>query len=384
MNETPGKVRTWLWLGLMAVPIFLLGLGARRDEDEGARQVGQALGGLVVPFLFAALVWTIIWALAGRRKGRQWLSPWIGALAIAVAVMAAIGRGAEAAAAPSTLARGVSNSVVFADGRGDAVAINPETADRPDITRVVVSNDVDGLVTLRIGLLERPVLQEDMRLRILIDADRDRTTGIPGGYDYQLVWEARCGGLCGPFPSMSLHFDPNVAVWTFSAEALDTHRFRFAVAVETGIVYDPITGKLDLTNASWDVAPDQTGECARSAAPLQPTCPLWDYGVRYGPARLVAKQLTFSPARPVAGRRLTVGLSAARTDTGEPVVTGTVVCKASLGTVALRAPVQRFVQGRQTCAFVVPTSARGRRLAGSITVVAGGLSLTRTFAREVS
>jgi hypothetical protein len=95
MNEAPDSDRTWLWLGLSAIPVFLLGLGARRDEDEGARQVGQVIGGLIVPFLFAAVVWTIIWALAGRRKSRPWLSPWIGALAIVFAVMSAIGRNAQ-------------------------------------------------------------------------------------------------------------------------------------------------------------------------------------------------------------------------------------------------------------------------------------------------
>jgi hypothetical protein len=289
------------------------------------------------------------------------------------------------AAASPTSARGLVNSVAFTDGRGDAVARNSGTTDRPDITRVVVSNDVDGLVTFRISLLERPVLRDDMRFRILIDADHDRTTGIPGGYESSLVWEARCGGLCGPFPSMSFHYEPNLAVWTFSAEALSTptRRFRFTVGVETGIVYDPVTSRLDFTKASWDVTPDQSGKCAVSPEPLHSTCPLWDYGVRYGPARLVAKPLTLSPARPVAGRRLTVTLSAARTDTGEPAVAGRVICKASVATVALRAPVQRFVQGRPTCAFVVPTSARGRRLVGSITVVADGLVLTRTFVREV-
>ena len=186
---------------------------------------------------------------------------------------------------------------------------------------------------------------------------------------------------------MSFHYEPNVAVWTFGAEALSTptRRFRFAVGVETGIVYDPVTSRLDFTKASWDVTPDQSGKCAVSPELVALDLPA--FGITacvMGPARLVAKQLTLSPARPVAGRRLTVGLSAARTDTGEAAVAGRVICKASVATVALRAPVQRFVQGRPTCAFVVPTSARGRRLAGSITVVADGLVLTRTFAREVS
>ena len=254
--------------------------------------------------------------------------------------------------------------MAFTDSRGDAVLLNPATIDRPDITRVVVSNDVDGLVTFRIGLLEQPVLRDDMRFRILIDADHDRTTGsTPGGYEYYLEWGARCGGLCGSFASQSFHYEPNVAVWTVSAERLGTRRFRFALAAETGIVYDPSTRSYDFTNASWDQAPDQTGECARSASLVCASCLLWDYGVRYGPAQLVAKQLTLSPARPVAGRRLTVALSAARSDTGEPAVAGRVICKARVGTAALRAPVQRFVEGRPTCAFVVPASARGRRLA---------------------
>lgn len=289
------------------------------------------------------------------------------------------------AAASPTLAHGLANSVAFTDGRGDAVLLNPATIDRPDITRVVVSNDVDGLVTFRISLLEQPVLRDDMRFRILIDADHDRTTGsTPGGYEYYLGWEARCGGLCGSFASQSFHYEPNVAVWTFSAERLRTRRFRFAVAAETGIVYVPSTRSYDFTNASWDQAPDQTGECAKSASLVYASCLLWDYGVRYGPARLVATQLTVSPARPVAGSRLTVALAAARSDTGEPAVRGRVLCQASVATVALRPNVERFVQARPTCGFVVPTGARGRRLVGSITVVADGLVLKSTFARQIS
>ena len=179
---------------------------------------------------------------------------------------------------------------------------------------------------------------------------------------------------------VTFSYHPNVAVFTISAKALDMRRFGFVVVFETGVAYDPITRRYDFSKSTRDVAPDQMGDCQNTFG--YSACRLWNYGVRYGPARLAPKSFVVSP--PAAGRPLTVGVAAARTDTGEPVTAGRVGCRARIGTASLRVAQNRFVRGRATCVFRVPQNATGQRVRGSITVGASGLTLTRSFTRRVA
>jgi hypothetical protein len=87
--------RTIAGLALSGVLVFLMALSIREPEDEGARQVGQVVGGVVLPFLLGAGIWSLIWRFAGRKDGRPWLSAWIGVIAVIVALMSAIGQNAD-------------------------------------------------------------------------------------------------------------------------------------------------------------------------------------------------------------------------------------------------------------------------------------------------
>lgn len=98
MNEVARKDdRTYVWLAISAVLVALFSQGARVAGDESSRQVGQVIGAIIGTFFIAALVWTILWLIVGRRKGRRWLSPWIGWLAVTVALLIAVTRNADTA-----------------------------------------------------------------------------------------------------------------------------------------------------------------------------------------------------------------------------------------------------------------------------------------------
>jgi high-affinity Fe2+/Pb2+ permease len=92
-------------LALCGVIVFVLALSIRDPDVEGARQVGQVLGGIVFPFLLGAGIWSLIWRFAGRKKGR-WLSVWIGVIAVIFALITAVGQNADTTQTGFALALG--------------------------------------------------------------------------------------------------------------------------------------------------------------------------------------------------------------------------------------------------------------------------------------
>jgi hypothetical protein len=74
-----------------------------------------------------------------------------------------------------------------ADAQGD------EQPGAPDLSQVVVSNDDAGVVTVRIGLANRPALEEGDTVIVYLDTDRDPTTGCTLGAEYALRARGRAG-----------------------------------------------------------------------------------------------------------------------------------------------------------------------------------------------
>ena len=156
----------------------------------------------------------------------------------------------------------------------DAVAESPAG---PDVRLVTVSSDAD-LLTFRIDVPTHRVLTEDMRLRVWLDADDDRKTGLAveglEGFDHHLVvdrWELgygavglfRCSGsVCsgGRDPESSLRFAyADGATFAIEARELGLRRLErvsFSVVVTTGIRFDPVARSYDVTNARLDTAPE--------------------------------------------------------------------------------------------------------------------------------
>lgn len=279
------------------------------------------------------------------------------------------------ALAPASLGGVIANQVTFQDARG-------EDPSGPDITNVVVANRADGLITFRINTPSHPSLGEDMRIRVWVDSDYDRATGLTAdeltGFDYFLRRDRdgtklfRCGASScrNDVPQRTLAFSYRAgATFAISAYELATKRFRFRVDTTAGIGFDPATRMYDFTKAKLDFAPGQSQ--------------FWSYNVRLGPSKLLVKRFSTTPARPQAGERLSVRLAATRNDTGTLLSSGQVRCAARIGDRPVTPSSQRFVGKQATCVFTIPANAGGRMLRGSITIAFEGRQVKRSFSRRI-
>jgi hypothetical protein len=299
--------------------------------------------------------------------GRVKLSRVIGVSAIFFAVLAFAAGGAWAPAATTV---STANSTTFQDSTG-------ERADSPDITTVVVSNTNAGAISFKINGPAR--LTDDMLADLVIDSDNSAATGDPdtgGEYAIELF-----GGEANLFRWDGTNFsrrtnDPPQSTLTFSqltitinaSELGNTTRFNFAVTVITGITI--VNGDLDFSAARADFAPDLGHG-------------LWNYTVNTAPLKLVAKSYTRTPSRPLAGRTFTAALTVARNDTGAILKGGQVICSATVGGARITARVRKFVGSQARCSWLIPGSARGKPIRGSITVVFEGRRISRSFSATV-
>jgi hypothetical protein len=267
------------------------------------------------------------------------------------------------------------HTVVFRDAAG-------ENAAGPDVTTVRVSSDGTAL-TLAVAAPSTPAFTGDMRLRIWLDADDDRRTGLaveePSGRDHFLLVDPtlfpasearlyRCGtntcstlGTPSPYP---FAYASGTTI-TLDAAALGLRRIErvaFSVVLTQGIAYDPVTG-YDFTNARIDTAPNE-GE--------------WTFDAR----ALRATSFRAGPSRPRAGRPFTLSLATIRTATGAAPAGAKATCSMSVG----HKPVPgtaRVVRRTARCSFAVPAGTRGKRFRATIRVRAAGASVARTISGRV-
>jgi hypothetical protein len=293
----------------------------------------------------------------------------IGVSAVVSAVV--LGTAGGAWTSSSAPAKASANSVTFQDSTG-------ERPDSPDITTILVSNTNSGELSFKINPFAR--VTDDMLIGIDIDVDANAATGDPDtGADYAIELFRGSANL---FRWDGTNFsrrqnDPPQATLTFSgpeikinaSELGNTTHLKFDAIVITGIVVDS-SGDLDFTNARADIAPD-VGHG------------LYDYPVKTAPLKLLAKKFAISPSRPIAGRTLTANLTVARNDTGAVLKGGTVTCSATVGGARIGVRIHRFVGSQARCAWAIPSSARGKSIRGSITVVFEGKRITRSFAATV-
>ena len=163
--------------------------------------------------------------------------------------------------------RSATNRTTFLDERGEA----PGSA---DVTRVVVSNDDAGRITVAVAIARRPTLTQDMRLRIGLRDARGRDSFLlvdpftPARFAALLYrCKSREGGLvCTPSQRANVRFS-YAKGGRFSLDAEDlglrpssVHptKLRFWVATLAGVRYDPTAG-YDLSAAHFDRAPSTDG-----------------------------------------------------------------------------------------------------------------------------
>lgn len=255
----------------------------------------------------------------------------------------------------------------FPDPRGDQDAA-------PDITSVRVTDAKDGWISFAISTPNYATLPGEAVLVVAIDSDNRVGTGENGsealittfGGEIRLErWDTRKEEWVEDARPSRIRLRNSANVVTIDihgSELGSTARFGFAVtAADLSLGADNVLG--------IDVAPEGAA--------------FWKYTVVNRPALVLTKtQLFVTPAQPRAGRPFTVSLGVRRSDTGSGIATGRVGCSGRLDgkRIVGRGSV---LGGRARCTFLLPKSAAGRRLSGTISVHVDGKSVAANFAYAV-
>jgi hypothetical protein len=242
----------------------------------------------------------------------------------------------------------------------------------PDLTAVRVSDARNGWITFSMTTPNYAVLPEESAIVISIDADNNPRTG-ESGTELQLSLAAgqvaleRWDGeqfVPDDLPTRARHRNTGnvVALDLHVSELGNSSRFRFSLLsadVNTAIQ----------SVVAVDVAPDDLT--------------FWRYSLANRPAlRLSAKRFVTTPGRPLAGKPFAIDLPVTRSDTGRAITSGAVSCRVLAAEKRVAAK-GRVVHGAGRCAFVVPASARGKVLRGTVTVRSGGKSVAADFSYVV-
>lgn len=244
----------------------------------------------------------------------------------------------------------------------------------PDLTAIRVSDAKSGWITFAFTTPNYVRLSAETALVVAIDADANPRTGESGA-------DVRLEALGG---KLSLErWSPKARAWE-SDRAPKRARLRNAAGVVSFDLHVSELGgtrRIRFAVLSADVRADVQEVLAVDFSPDDGS--YWQYALANAPAlTLAATELFTAPVRPTPGRPFTVALAVNRSDTGRPVSAGTVACRATANGRALAAH-GRITGGAGRCTFVVPASARGSVVRGTITVRSVGKTISRSFSYRV-
>lgn len=287
--------------------------------------------------------------------------------ALFIGLVAAVG----ATAGTETRLVGLANSVTYQDSTG-------EDPNALDIGTVTVSNDDTGLLTFDIRFVNGAISSTRDRLYVVIDSDRDESTGEPdsSGADWFIGW----AGSPALFKWNGTEF-----VFAPSMKTLVT------MAQANGLIVKihpselgSVTG-FDFYVKTYRPNPaDPEGEYSDWA----PEWDLWGYDVKvYVPPVLSATAVVCTPDPPRAGKpmvaRMTVsvrrGTATERLGSAATVrATATIGGKKVVGAV-----LPGYAGGKVAVRWLVPKAAAGKVMRGTITVTLEKVKVTRTFVDDV-
>lgn len=263
----------------------------------------------------------------------------------------------------------------FTDAPGDAAG------QAPDITAVQVSNDRGGQILFDVTVSN---LTPESDLFLPIDNDKNATTGDDGD-EYVLEWTSSATpGDNGWFierwdgthwvhpdshPTMRGSLTATGVEFSINASDLGgTKGFAFLVGTAR-YAADQIVGV--------DRAPDGVARWTYDLTNATPPTP----------APIVLKPVFGTiktiPVRPVAGKQFTYGVQVSRSDTGAPLVKGTMVCDPSIAGNVLP-HTEQFKQGVAAMTFRVPKTAKGKQLKINVKIVLGKQSATKVVTYKVT
>jgi hypothetical protein len=253
----------------------------------------------------------------------------------------------------------------FSDPSGD----HPSA---PDVRSVRVSDAKNGTISFTIATPNFTTLPRDALVLLLIDRDLKVSTGA-GGADLLILYQAGevqlgrwdqaqqqfLGGDSSP-RVQARNANGVLTLLVHGSELGNPTRFDFGIGaahLDADDVFDAL-----------DVAPENR---------------LWRYTLVNTPAvHLLAGKTSGAPSRPVAGKRFTVTVPVRRSDTGRAISTGSATCKVRVAGRRVAAT-GRVASGSGRCAFLVPETASGKRVTGSIVVRSAGAAVTARFAFTV-
>ena len=233
-------------------------------------------------------------------------------------------------------------TATFTDAQGDAVG------GAADLAQVVVSNDFDGNITFALTIPNRSSFTSDDFVVILLNVDRNASTGN-NGVDYGFFITATRADLLQwngttfvrvLAPTLTAS-NNNMTLTINRSDLAKTTAFSFGVA-----------SGLDSNPAAGDSAPDTGG---------------WTFDLDLKPT-LDTLAARYSPAKPKAGKVFRLAGTTLRLDDGTTVKADSITCVAKLN--------GKRLAGR--CSWRIPASAGGGRLTVTLTARYKGASATFT------
>jgi hypothetical protein len=244
----------------------------------------------------------------------------------------------------------------------------------PDITSVRVTDTKAGWISFALSTPNYATLPGDAVLVIAIDKDNRASTGDDGadvlitdvGGEVLLeVWDTRTRQWVEDSPPSRYRARNSsnlVTVDVHRTELGNAPRFGFAVtAADINTQAESVLGV--------DFAPDSQA--------------FWHYTLANRPALVLTRSgLSATPAQPRAGKPFAVSLAVRRSDTNRGITSGAVACRVTLDGKSVKAT-GTVLAGKARCTFVVPKTAAGARLRGTISVRVEGKSVAADFSYVV-
>lgn len=277
----------------------------------------------------------------------------------------------------------------FTDPTGDA------TGGAPDIAQAVLSNDVTGLITIKVTTAA-PLASGSL---IIVDLDTDLSPA--NGAEYAILAGVSGAGLL-KWDGKDYVESGAAVVMTRSGNVLELKVKRADIGNVTKFGFDVVSIIFDTSDkvVGEDAAPDggeftyaltfpqcsngkdDDGDgkvdaddlgCSSETDNLESDDPVT---LKTGPAKVV-------PAKPKAGKVAVVSAPVTRVETGVGIPAGTVKCAGRAGAKALKGT-GRVTGGRASCTFKLPAGAKGKTVRGSITVTYRGKTKVVPFSFKVS
>ncbi len=251
----------------------------------------------------------------------------------------------------------------YTDAAGDAGA-------GVDITKVSVSNDASGNISIRVQSASPVVAKQ--AVAILMDIDRNPSTGGQG-VEVRLYDEPAAGIAFFAFWNGSTFIPaPLTASFSVGAPGANLAEFRFnknEIQGISGFNFQVVGVSIDGANLNVaDAAPD-SGSFSYDLTVASPSPP---------PPKV--RPVIGAPAAaivPQAGKRFSVTFTVTRSDNGSPLTNGIATCTALVALKAIACG-KSLRGGVARLTLLLPKTAKGKKLMIKLTIKAGGQTVSKT------